>query len=82
MPPVYVLQRHPAATVRWLRGRLGLTREALAVRLGVPAEAVGKWERGERAIALAAHRRIVPLLARQLATDEGQAFVRALGEEG
>jgi DNA-binding transcriptional regulator YiaG len=39
------------AGLRRLRRQHGLTQRALAVRLGVTANSVARWERGERAIA-------------------------------
>ena len=81
MVPDYVLQRYPDRVLPWLRARLGLNRAALAQRLGAPVEMVGRWERGQRPVALAHHRRLVTLLARALATEEGAAFARSLVEE-
>jgi transcriptional regulator with XRE-family HTH domain len=38
------------AGLRRLRRQHGLTQQALAVRLGVTANSVARWERGERTI--------------------------------
>lgn len=81
MPPDTLLQQFPGEVLPWLRGRLGLTQADLAVRLGVATRTVADWETGRRRIALPYHRRIVPYLARHLATDEGAAFARALAGE-
>jgi DNA-binding transcriptional regulator YiaG len=82
MSPDELLRRYPGATLRWLRGQQGLSREAFAARLRVSAETVAGWETLGRAIAPAEQRRILPLLARHLATPEGEAFVRSLHGEG
>ena len=73
-----VLRRYPRATLRWLRGRLGLSPAAFAARLGASPEAVAGWEALGRAIAPHHQRRLLPLLARHLATPEGEAFLQSL----
>ena len=73
-----VLRRYPRATLRWLRWRLGLSPEAFAALLGASPETVAGWEALGRAIAPQHQRRILPLLARHLATPEGEAFARSL----
>jgi len=77
--PDYVLQRHPGQVLPWLRARLGLSRAALAQRLGTDARTVARWETGRARISLLYHRPIVRLLAPHLATEEGRAFMRSLG---
>jgi hypothetical protein len=77
--PDALLRSHPRATLGWLRGRLGLSQEAFAARLGTSWETMAGWERLGRAIAPHHHRRLVALLATHLATPEGEAFVRAIG---
>jgi hypothetical protein len=78
MTPDQLLRRYPRATLGWLRGQLSLSHAAFAAHLGVHPETLSSWEGLGRAIAPAAHRRILPLLARHLATPEGAAFVRSL----
>ena len=68
-----LLRRYPRATLRWLRGRLGLTQEALARRIAVAPQTVAGWEYGRRQITPAYRARLVPLLAAELATDAGHA---------
>jgi len=81
MTPDVLLQRHPGETVRWLRGRLGLTQGAFARRLGVTPRTVRGWEEGAHPLAPFSRTRVVPLLVPQLATEAGQAWLRAvLGE--
>ena len=80
MSPDWLLQRHPAETIRWLRARLGLSRRALATRLEVSVEHVSRWENGRSRIVLAHHRRLVPLLAPRLATQDGVDFVQSLAD--
>ena len=75
----YVLQRHPDRVLPWLRARLGLSRAALAQRLGTEAKVVARWEAGRARISLRYHRPLVRLLAPHLATEEGVAFVESIG---
>ena len=82
MPPDALLQRYPSETLRWLRGRLGLTQRAFAARIGADPKSVSRWEAGLARISLPNHRRIVPLLAPHLSTCKGVAFARALQETG
>ncbi len=49
--PEELLRRYPRATLRWLRGRLGLSHEAFAAHLGASPETVAGWEALGRAIA-------------------------------
>ena len=79
MTPDEVLQRHPGETLRWLRGRLGLSQLAFAARVEASTKAVQGWERGRSRISLPYHRRIVPLLVPHLHSDEGRAWLAALG---
>ena len=81
MTPDELLQRHPRATLRWLRGRLGLSRLALAARIGVSVESVGHWEDGRTRLAVRHHRPLALLLAPELATPEGRAWLATLGED-
>ena len=55
---------------------------ALAASLGVSGATVAGWEALGRAIAPSPRRRLLPLLARELATPEGAAFLRSLGWAG
>ena len=82
MTPDELLRLYPRATLRWLRGRLGLSLEAFAARLGASPETVAGWEALGRAIAPHHQRRILPLLARHLATPEGEAFLQSLAVAG
>jgi transcriptional regulator with XRE-family HTH domain len=79
MTPDELLQRHPRETLRWLRGRLGLSQEVLAERVGTDLKTVSVWERQRRAISPRKRARLAALLAPSLATPEGEAFVRSLG---
>jgi predicted transcriptional regulator len=81
MNPYQLLVNHPAATLPWLRRRLPLNRGAFAAWLGVSVATVSDWERGASPIPLVFVRRLVPLVTRYLATEEGAAFVRALVEQ-
>ena len=84
MEPSRILVRYPGEVLPWLRRQLRLNQRAFAAWLGVGPTAVERWERGERDIPRVFYRRLVPLLARYLATPEGAAFVQTLGhgEEG
>ena len=78
MTPEELLRRYPRETLRWLRGRLGLTRETFADGLGVAAGTIQKWEVG-RPIGAETRRRLAIVLERHLATPEGAAFARSRG---
>jgi len=82
MTPDELLRRYPRETVRWLRGQLGLTQEALAFEIEVETGTVAGWETRCHGIAPYNRARLAALLAPQLATPEGEAFVRSLGEGG
>lgn len=84
MTPDELLQRYPRETLRWLRGRLGQSQHALALQLGVAYASVSNWETGRQLISPTNRARLVPLLAPQLATEDGRAWLRKLGttEEG
>ena len=83
MTPEELLQLYPRETVRWLRGRLGLSQLAFAGHLGVAPQTVTKWETGRGGISPLYRWRLATLLVPHLATAEGLAFVRSLGgEEG
>jgi DNA-binding transcriptional regulator YiaG len=84
MTPDELLQRYPRETLRWLRGRLGLSQLAFALRVEAEPTTVARWERGRGRISLPHHRRLVPLLAPHLATAEGRAWLAALqaGRDG
>ena len=73
-----MLRRYPRATLRWLRGRLGLSPAAFAARLRASPETVAGWEALGCEIAPRYQRRILPLLAQHLATPEGEAFLQSL----
>ncbi len=81
MTPDELLRRYPRETVRWLRGRLGLSQLAFAGHLGVAPQTVTKWETGRGDISPFYRWRLVPLLAPQLATEAGRAWLSTLGEE-
>jgi transcriptional regulator with XRE-family HTH domain len=80
MEPAQLLLRYPGKTLPWLRRQLRLSKQAFAAWLGVPAAAVARWEQGASRIPWVLHLRLVPLLERYLATNEGKAFVQTLGE--
>ena|SRR5690349_12725215 len=79
MMPEELLRRYPRETLRWLRGRLGLSQLDLAIQLGTTGKTVGRWEARTYAISPAYRTRLVERLAPQLATPEGAAFARSLG---
>lgn len=79
MTPDELLQRYPRATLRWLRGRLGLRQFALALHLGADLTSGSNWETGRHRISRAQRVRLVPLLAPQLATEAGPTWLRTLG---
>jgi hypothetical protein len=82
MTPEGLLLRHPAETLPWLRRQVPLGRHAFAAWLGVSSTTVAGWEQGVRPLPLVFRRRLVPLVARYLTTEEGRALLRALAEEG
>jgi DNA-binding transcriptional regulator YiaG len=79
MTPDDLLRLYPCAALRFLRGRLGESQSAFAAHIGAATETVAAWETGRAVPSLPYHRRIVRLLALQLVTQEGAAFVQALG---
>ena len=79
MSPDELLRRYPRKTLRWLRGRLGLSQLSLAVLLGVAPTTVAGWEAGRHAISPARRLQLAAVLAPHLATDEGSDFLRSLG---
>jgi len=79
MTPEELLQRYPRETLRWLRGRLGLSQPAFGIRVGVRPATPRHWEARRKAIGRASRAQIAALLAPHLATEEGRAFVRSLG---
>ena len=81
MTPDELLLRHPGETLPWLRLQLRLNRRAFARWLGVPATTVERWEGGTSDIPRVFLQRLVPLVGRYLATEEGRAWLRTLGEE-
>ena len=81
MTPDELLQRYPRETLRWLRGRLGLSQLAFALHLEANVTSVQDWERGRYGISPTNRTRLVPLLVPHLATAEGRAWLAALGEE-
>ena len=78
MTPDELLRRYPREALRWLRGRLGESQMAFAAHIGAATETVAAWETGRATPSLPSHRRIVRLLALQLATPAGAAFVQSL----
>ena len=81
MTPDEVVQRYPREAVRWLRGRLGLDRQAFTQRLAVAPPTVRAWEEGTRPLSPYLRRRVAALLAPHLHTDEGRAWLATLGAE-
>ena len=79
MTPEELLRLYPRETLRWLRGRLGLSRLGFVLYLGVSSSALGNWEARRHGIAEEHRARLVALLAPHLATPEGEAFARSLG---
>ena len=79
MSPDELLRRYPRTTLRWLRGRLGLSQLSLAVLLNAAPTTVAGWEAGRHAISPARRLQLAAFLAPHLATDEGADFVRSLG---
>jgi len=82
MDPYRLLMLHPGETLPWLRRQLRLNRRAFAAWLGVPESVVTHWERRDSDIPRVFHLRLVPLLERYLATEEGRAFVQSLDSAG
>jgi len=78
--PDRLLLLYPGETLPWLRRQLRLSKQAFAAWLGVPASVVARWERRGSDIPMVFYLRLVPLLERYLATEEGRAFVRSLGQ--
>ena len=81
MTPDELLVRYPRETLRWLRGRLGLTQLAFGLHIGVSANTVVRWEAGRHGIGPTHRACIVPLLAPYLHTAAGRAWLRTLGAE-
>ena len=81
MNPYHLLARYPGETLPWLRRQLRLSQRAFAAWLGVPPAAVARWEQGTSDIPLNFRQRLVPLVARYLATEEGRAWLATLDEE-
>jgi hypothetical protein len=80
MTPEELLRLYPRETLRWLRGRLGLSQPEMGALVAAAPMTVASWENGRSTVRLARNRRrIVPLLASHLATPEGAAFVQSLG---
>ena len=82
MTPDELLRLYPRETLRWLRGRLGLSQLAFALRIGGNLKSVSNWESRRAGISPLYQRRIVPLLPPYLETDAGAAFLASLGGEG
>ena len=78
MTPDELLRRYPRATLRWRRRRLGLSQFALADVLEAEFKTVARWESRRFGISPPHRARLAALLAPQLATPEGEAFVRSL----
>ena len=79
MIPDELLQCHPRTTLRWLRGRLGLSQLALSLDLDASEGIVATWESCRHPISPRYRAALATLLAPHLATAEGEAFVRSLG---
>ena len=62
MTPDELLQRYPCETLRWLRERLGLDRQAFTQRLAVAPPTVRAWEEGTRPLSPYLRRRVAALL--------------------
>ena len=82
MTPDELLRRYPREMLRWLRGRLGLTQFNLALALGTDVASASRWETGRIPIGPRNRARLAALLAPQLATDAGTAFLAALDGGG
>jgi transcriptional regulator with XRE-family HTH domain len=82
MTPEELLRLYPRETLRWLRGRLGLSQIALARRIGASFNTVANWESRRYAPSPAYREQLVDLLTVHLATPEGAAFVGSLGRGG
>ena len=74
-----LLRLHPRETLRWLRRRLGRSQLDLALEIGVGPTTLGSWEARRHGISDVPRAQLLALLAPQLATAEGVAFVRSLG---
>jgi transcriptional regulator with XRE-family HTH domain len=79
MTPEDLLRLYPRETLRWLRGRLGLTQQGFGLRLGIRRETIAAWEGGRDPIARPYLPQLAQLLAPHLATPEGEAFAQSLG---
>jgi transcriptional regulator with XRE-family HTH domain len=79
MTPEELLRLYPRATLRWLRGRLGLSQRELAGVLDLRSATVSGWEASRRSISAQPRAQLAVLLAPHLATPEGAAFARSLG---
>ena len=80
MEPPQILVRYPGEALPWLRRRLGLNKRAFAAWLGVPESVVTRWEQGTSPIPMDLRRRLVPLVTRYLATEEGRDLLLTLGK--
>lgn len=78
MTPDALLQRHQRETLRWLRGRLGLSQLAFAALLAVDLTTVSRWESRHHAISDEHRGRIAALLAPHLTTAEGATWLQTL----
>ena len=82
MTPEELLRRYPRETLRWLRGRLGVSQLKFALDLGVSPTTLGSWEARRHGIGDQHRAQLLALLAPHLATPEGEAFARSLSGEG
>jgi len=82
MTPEELLRLYPRETLRWLRGRLGLTQLNLALELGTDVASVSRWETDRLPIGPRNRARLAALLTPQLATDAGTAFLATLDGGG
>jgi len=78
--PDRLLLLHPGKVLPWLRRQLRLNRRAFAAWLGVPEAVVTRWEQGTSPIPIDLRRRLVPLVTRYLATEEGRDLLLTLGK--
>ena len=69
-----------AARLRFLRGRLGLSQEQLARRLGVSFATVNRWETGRTQMSARARQALADFEARDSQAEGGQPAQRGSGQ--
>ena len=69
----------PAALIREVRGRLGLTQEKFAARLGVTLPTINRWENGRASPSPLAMRNLRELIHRM--GDDGKDLIEWFGSE-